>query len=337
MSQKIGLYVMSASAFELAYGPAARGAIARHVRFAAEPQSAESLAARPGLMADVEVLFSGWGPPRVDSAFLDRAPKLRAIFYAAGAVGAWTTPALWDRGVQITTASHANAIPVAEYALATILLSLKRVLPAARAARASRSFKMPMVPPGNFGSTVGLVSLGVIGRRLLELLRPFDLRVIAHDPFLTPAEADRLGVTPATLDEVFATADVVSLHTPLLRETAGLITRRHFAAMRPGATFINTARGGVVVEPDLIAVARERDDLQFVLDVTAPEPPDPGSPLYDLTNVLLTPHLAGSVGPECHRLGQTMAEELERYVAGQPLKWAITREAAQRSAHRPVG
>ena len=337
MSKKNGLYVLSPTAYELAYGPEARGAIARHVRFVAPPQTPESLAADPRLMADVEVMFSGWGPPRVDAGFLDAAPRLRAIFYAAGAIGSWTTEALWDRGVRITTASSANGVPVAEYALGTILLAMKRVLPAGRTVRAARSFHVPLVPPGNFRSTVGLVSLGVIGRHLLELLRPFDLRVIAHDPFLSPDDAAGLDIRLATLEEVFATADVVSVHTPLLRETAGLIARRHLAAMRPGATFINTARGGVVVEADLVAVARDRADLQFVLDVTEPEPPDAASPLYDLPNVLLTPHIAGSVGPECRRLGQYMAEELERYVAGVPLKWAVTREAAQRSAHRPGG
>jgi phosphoglycerate dehydrogenase-like enzyme len=154
---------------------------------------------------------------------------------------------------------------------------------------------------------------------------------------MSAADADRLGVRPATLDEVFATADVVSVHTPLLRETTGMIGRRHLASMKPGATFINTARGGVIVEPELIAVAREREDLQFVLDVTAPEPPLATSPLFDLPNVMLTPHIAGSVGPECRRLGQYMAEELERYVAGVPMKWAVTREMAQRSTHRPGG
>ena len=332
-----GLYVLSTQALDLAYGPDARAAIDRHVRFAAPPQTPASLLAHPGLMADVDVLFSGWGPPRVDAAFLAAAPRLKAIFYAAGAIGSWTSAALWDRGVVITTASAANGVPVAEYALGTILLSLKRALPLARACRTARAFTIPLVPPGNFHSTVGLVSLGVIGRHLLDLLRPFDLDVVAYDPFLTPPEADRLGVRAVGLDELFAVSDVVSVHTPLLAETAGLIGRRHLSALRPGATFVNTARGGVVVEADLVAVAGERDDLQFVLDVTDPEPPPAASPLYDLPNVLLTPHIAGSVGPECRRLGQTMAEELERYVAGVPLKFAVTRDAAQRSAHRPVG
>ncbi len=337
MQTLTGLYVLSPQALDLAYGPDARAAIARHVRFPAEPQTPESLAAHPRLLADVDVLFSGWGPPRVDAAFLAAAPRLKAIFYAAGAIGSWTSAALWDRGILITTASAANGVPVAEYALGTILLSLKRMFPTARGCRAARAFDMPRVPPGGFRSTIGLVSLGVIGRRLVELLRPFDVHVVAYDPFLSAAEADSLGVRPVGLDELFAASDVVSVHTPLLPETAGLIAARHLSALRPGATFINTARGGVVVEPDLVAVARARDDLQFVLDVTDPEPPPPTSPLWDLPNVLLTPHIAGSIGPECRRLGQTMADELDRYVAGRPLRYAVTREAAQTSAHRPAG
>ena len=337
MSRLNGLYVLDPDAFQRAYGPEAQAAIARHVRFVASPQTPGSLAAQPGLMTEVDVLFSGWGPPRVDAAFLDAAPRLKVIFYAAGAIGAWTTEALWERGVLITTASSANAVPVAEYALGHILLGLKRVLPLARQTRGMRRFAAAEGVPGNYGSTVGLLSLGVIGRLLLGLLKPFDHQVIAHDPFLSAGEAEQLGVRKVGLDELFTESDVVSVHAPLLPETTGLIRGRHLSSMRAGATFINTARGAVVAEPELVEVAGRRGDLQFVLDVTAPEPPPPSSPLYDLPNVLLTPHIAGSVGPECLRLGRFMVEELERFVAGRPLKWAVSREAAQRSAHRPQG
>ena len=103
-------------------------------------------------------------------------------------------------------------------------------------------------------------------------------------------------------------------------------------SMRPGATFINTARGGVVRQAELIEVAKQRPDLQFVLDVTNPEPPEKESPLYDLPNVVLTPHIAGSAGGECRRMGQYLADELERFVAGERLQWAIpARPVAQRS------
>ena len=108
-----------------------------------------------------------------------------------------------------------------------------------------------------------------------------------------------------------------------------MITGAHFRSMKRGATFINTARGAVVREEEMIAVLTERPDLFVVLDVTHPEPPKPGSPLYTLPNVVLTPHIAGSRDTECQRMGRTMVEELESFLAGRPLKWEITREKAK--------
>jgi phosphoglycerate dehydrogenase-like enzyme len=170
----------------------------------------------------------------------------------------------------------------------------------------------------------------MIGRLVAERLQPFDLKVIACDPHVTQAQADRakLAVSMVALDELFARADVVSLHAPLLPGTLGLVTGRHLAAMRRNATIINTARGAIVREAEMIEVLGRRPDLCAVLDVTHPEPPAPGSPLFTLPNVVLTPHIAGSMGPECRRHGRCMIGELKRYLAGEPLKWEITREKA---------
>lgn len=329
------MLVMRSDSLDRVYAPPERQQIENLVNLVAPPQTAQSLAARPELMRDVEVMLSGWGAPMLDAAFLERAPNLKAVFYAAGAIGYWTTEAFWQRGIQITTSTEANSIPVTQYTLAMILLGLKSALPLARSTRHKRTFDYT-APAGIYGGTVGLVSLGSIARRVLDLLRPFEVNVNVYDPFLTDEVAAKLGVRKLSLLELFANSDVISLHTPLLPETAGMVTGKHFSAMRPGATFINTARGAVIVESDLLEIAEKRPDLQFVLDVTHPEPPPADSKLYNLANVLLTPHVAGSVGGECRRLGQYMVEELQRYVRGEPLKWRVTREAAQSTAHRPM-
>ncbi|MGC4030781.1 MAG: hydroxyacid dehydrogenase [Tepidisphaeraceae bacterium] len=335
MPRPKALYVLNLAHLNRVYGPAEQADIAQLVDFVGPPQSPATLAANPGLMRHVEVMLSTWGAPKIDDAFLDNAPNLKAIFYGAGAIGGWTTEALWERGVTITTATSANAVPVAEYTLAMIVLGLKRVFASARLIQETRRFAGVKEPIGAYKSTVGLLSLGTIARRLLELLRPFEMNVVVCDPFLTAEEAERLGVRLVTIDELFATSDVVSVHTPLLPETASMIRAEHFAAMRDGSTFINTARGGVVNEPDLIAAAQARPNLQFVLDVTDPEPPAADSPLYTLPNIFLTPHVAGSTGGECARMGRYMVDELRRYIAGEPLKWAVSRQAAESSAHRP--
>ena len=136
------------------------------------------------------------------------------------------------------------------------------------------------------------------------------------------SSAAALGLRLVTLEELFARCDVVSLHVPLLPSTRGLVTARLVASMKPNATLINTARGAIL-EPAVVSVLSQRPDLQAVLDVTDPEPLPAGSLLRSLPNVTLTPHVAGSVGRECRRLGDMMVDELRRFVAGQPLQWPV--------------
>lgn len=336
MAKLKGLFVLDTDAFSMVYGPEERNAIGAHVELVAPQQTRQSLARLPGLMRDVEVLISGWGAPVADEAFLDGAPNLKAIFYGAGAVGSWMSEAVWDRGIVVSSGYAANAVPVAEYTLSTILFSLKHGWQLTRTTRETRTFPRRDDAPGCYGTTVGLISLGMIGRTVLRMLQPFDMKVIAYDPFVNETEMSRLGARRVSLETLFREADVVSVHTPDLKETEGLITHALLSSMKHGATFINTARGQVVREPEMIDVLSRRPDLQAVLDVTDPEPPLRNSPLYELENVVLTPHIAGSVGNECRRMGQYMVEELERYVRGEPLKWPVTPELAARSSHRPA-
>ncbi|MGH3144251.1 MAG: NAD(P)-dependent oxidoreductase [Rubrobacter sp.] len=174
--------------------------------------------------------------------------------------------------------------------------------------------------------TNGASDAGATGRMLRERLEPFDVRVAAYDPYVTEEEAASLGVELVTLDRLFREADVVTLHAPLLRETEGLIRVSNLASMKRGATLVNTSRGAVVREAEMVSVLEDRPDLWAVLDVTDPEPPEAASPLYDLPNAVLTPHVAGSQGDECRRMGRLVVGELRRYVAGEPLEHEITRE-----------
>ena len=279
-------------------------------------------------LAQTDVIFSGWGAPIMDEEFLASAPRLKAVFYAGGSVRYFVTEAFWRRGIRVTAAPALNAIPVSEYTVSVILLGLKRFWHYAQRTREQRTFHNGGPVPGAYRATVGLISYGTIARLVRQRLLASDLKVLVHDPFLSVEEARRERVQLASIDEVFATADAVSLHTPLLEETTGLITGRHFGLMKPGAIFINTARGEIVNEPEMIACLRARPDLQAVLDVTVPEPPDADSPLYTLPNVVLTPHIAGSLGGECRRLGHAMVDEFERFARDEPLQWELTPEKA---------
>jgi phosphoglycerate dehydrogenase-like enzyme len=336
MSRQRGLYILDPNSFGLIYGPDEQRDIAAQVEIIAPPLSARDALARPELLAEADVIFSGWKGPMLDEAFFAAAAKLKAIFYGAGTMGYILTPAVWERGIVVTSALEANAVPVAEYTLATILFSLKHGWKLARDTRKLRIHPDRNNAPGCYGSTVGLVSLGAIARKLLKLLRPFDLNALVYDPFLAAEDAELLGVEQVSLAAVFERADVVSLHAPSFPETRGMITGEHFASMKPGATFINTSRGELVREEEMIEVLSSRPDLQAVLDVTIKEPPEAESPFYNLENVVLTPHIAGSAGNECRRMGRYMVEEVRRYLAGEPLKYALTEKSVMRSSHRPV-
>jgi phosphoglycerate dehydrogenase-like enzyme len=322
------IFILDAHYFPLIYSAAEQRDIAALVSLVGPAQTAEAVARDPAPLREVELIFSGWGAPCLDAAFLDAAPRLRYVFYGAGSIRGIVTDAFWDRGLRISSAWGANAVPVAEYAFAQILFCLKLGWPLSRAVRAARTFVPREEAFGAYGSTVGIVSLGMIGRRVCELLRATDVRVIAHDPYATAEDAAKAGAILVGLDELFARADVVSLHTPWLPETENMVRGQHFRSMKRNASFINTARGAVVAEPEMVEVLAARPDLQAVLDVTHPEPPTPDSPLYTLPNVILTPHIAGSVSGECTRHGRYMVEELRRYLAGEPEQWEITRERA---------
>ncbi|MCP2163345.1 hydroxyacid dehydrogenase [Goodfellowiella coeruleoviolacea] len=280
------------------------------------------------VLREVEVLVTGWGCPPLDGVVLAAAPRLRAVVHTAGSVRGHITQACWDRGLEVSSAAAANALPVAEYTVAMILLTGKRVLERARHYRAARQGEAALRVPrevGNYGRTVGILSASLIGRRVIELLRPYDLRVLLHDPYVTAEEAADLGVDLVGIGELFERGDVVSVHTPLLPATRGLVSRDLIDAMRPDAVLVNTARGAVV-DQDALTDAVLAGRIRAVLDVTDPEVLPPGHPLWDCDNVLITPHLAGSQGNEWRRLAETAVTELARWAAGAGFAHPVRRD-----------
>uniref|UniRef100_A0AAU2K1J4 Hydroxyacid dehydrogenase n=1 Tax=Streptomyces sp. NBC_00049 TaxID=2903617 RepID=A0AAU2K1J4_9ACTN len=315
-------------------------ATARRLHAVAEldPEVVADDFARPGVaaaLAETEVLLTFWGAPAVDARVLAAAPRLKAVVHAAGSVKQLVTDACWDRGITVSSAALANSVPVAEYTVAMVLLSNKRVMQLReeyRSVRGSRhDWHLRYGHAGNYRRTVGIVGASRIGRRVIELLRPFDLEIAVYDPFLSVHQAGELGVRKAGLDELCRISDVVSLHAPALPGTRSMIDRRRLALMRDGATLINTARGSLVDGAALTAeLATGR--LHAVIDVTEPEVLPADSPLYDLPNVLLTPHIAGSLGNELHRMADSAIGEIARYAAGLPFLHEVRREELDRTA-----
>ena len=328
MQKHRGIFILDPGYLDLIYSPDHQAIIKQKVDIRQDPQTAEGILGNLDLLENIEMVFSGWGAPVFTTELLSAAPNLKIVFYGAGSIRGIVTDDFWQRGIRITSAWGANAVPVVEYTLAQIILCLKKAYQHAQQARELRSWERLEVT-GAYQSTVGIISLGMIGRLLVEKLKTYDLRIIAFDPFIKPSEAQQIGVETVSLEELFELADVVSLHTPWLPETEGMIQARHFRLMKTNASFINTARGAVVVESEMIQVLEERQDLFAVLDVTHPEPPESNSELFTLPNIFLTPHIAGSMGRECWRMGQMMVDELNHYLEQKPLLFEITQEKSK--------
>ncbi|UXS35013.1 hydroxyacid dehydrogenase [Agrobacterium tumefaciens] len=280
-------------------------------------------------LARTDILLTGWGCPDIGARELALMPELRLISHAAGTVKYFLSQAVFERGVTVCSAAEANAQPVAEFTLAMILLSGKRTFGFRRLYVEDRGRdnvdRLQSQAIGNLGLTVGIVGASRIGRRVINLLKPFDLDLVLFDPFLNVTEAQKLGVHLVSLDELMLVSDVISLHAPSLPQTRHMIGADALARMKDGATLINTARGALVDEEALLAELKT-GRIEAVIDVTDPEVPPQNSPFYSLPNVFLTPHIAGAVGLERARLGNMAIAEIERFCRAEPLQQQIRPE-----------
>ena len=291
----------------------------------------EDLESNPEKFKDVEYIFSTWSMPggsEPKDDFGRFMPNLKAIFYAAGSVR-YFAESYFKRGVRIFSAYAANAVPVAEYTVGQILLANKGFYQAARLAKQKQrgyAYELSLKHAGNYDAKIGIIGVGMIGRKVIELLKSYKLEIYAYDAFMNEEKAKELGVKKVELDTLFRECDVVSNHLANVPATVGIITKELLASMKQYATFINTGRGAQVDEDGLASVMKEREDLVALLDVTTVEPLDEASPLYEIENVILTPHIAGSQSNEVKRMSDLVVDEFERYLKGEPNLYEITRE-----------
>ncbi|MFF3442306.1 hydroxyacid dehydrogenase [Streptosporangium sp. NPDC002721] len=273
-------------------------------------------------LARTDILLTGWGCPRIDATVLEAAPRLRALVHAAGTVKTSVDPVVFERGLLVSTAAEANAVPVADYTMAMLVLSAKQVFGRARryatAVEGDPADWLSGAGTGLHGCTVGVIGASRVGRLVLRRLREFDVEILLYDPYLTATDATRLGAEAVGLDDLCRRSDLVTVHAPALPETRHMLDSRRLDLLPDGATVINTARGSLV---DTQALTRlcATGRISAVLDVTDPEPLPPGHPLLGLPNVLVTPHLAGAQGREMRRLGEFAVAEVNRLLSGTPL------------------
>ena len=280
------------------------------------------------LLTDATAAITGWGTPQFDAALLEHAPRLRLIAHSGGSIKGIVTPAVYDRGIRVTTAAAANAVVVAEFTVAMIVAMLKQVpwvIGRYTRGEGENRGRQPGPIRELRDLSIGIVAAGRIGREVIRLLGAYPrLRIKVYDPYLSPESAGLLGVDRASLEDV-CRCDVMSIHAPDIPETRHMFNARTIALLPDHAVLINTSRGALIDEPDLVAEVRRRP-LYVWLDVTDPEPPAVDSPLRHEPNILLTPHLAGAMSQARRDMGRIAIEETLRFLRGEPLKHEVTRE-----------
>lgn len=260
---------------------------------------------------------------RVTDELMSAAPGLRAVGRAGVGVDNIDVGAATARGIVVMNAPDGNTITTAEHTLALLIALARRVPQANLSLKSGHWDRKSFVGVELRGKTLGIVGLGRIGRVVASRARGFEMNIIAYDPLVAGDQARDLDVELAPLDEVFARADFLTVHTPLTSETRGIIGAEAFARMKKGVRIINCARGGLIDEAALYAAITEGRVAGAALDVFEREPPAAGNPLLSLDEVIVTPHLGASTTEAQEGVAVTVAEQLRDYLLSGALRGAV--------------
>lgn len=260
---------------------------------------------------------------KVTSGLMDAATRLRVIGRAGVGVDNIDVGAATSRGIVVMNAPDGNTITTAEHTIALLISLARRVPQANTSLRAGRWERKRFIGVELQGKTLGIVGLGRIGRVVAGRARAFGMNIVAHDPFVAPEQARDLELEIVPLDEVFARADFLTVHTPLTAETRGIVGSQAFSKMKRGVRIINCARGGLVDERALLAAIKEGIVAGAALDVFEQEPPPGDHPLLALDEVVATPHLGASTTEAQEGVALTVAEQMRDYLLTGALRGAV--------------
>lgn len=270
-------------------------------------------------LADADACITCWRTPTFTKELLDRHPRLRFIMHGAGAVRNLVCPEFWDmKGRHISSNAPIIAKDVAQTTLAFMLPSLKQFWAMSAMTRGG------MWKGGEAGTfttknvdkdlKVGLIGCSLVGKEVIQILKPFGCPIQVWDPYLSPIEAEMLGVEKVELNELLSNNDVISMHAPANEDCRNIINAGNLPLIKDGAVFINTARG-LEVEEEALIEELKKGRFFACLDVTSPEPPSADNPLRTLPNVILTPHMAGGHTVQNRALmGRNAIKEVYNYL-----------------------
>jgi len=275
---------------------------------------------------DAEIVITSWGNKTLTKEILDECPNLKLVVHAAGTVKPIVSDELWNRNVRVAGSQKPLGIGVAETALGFTI-------------SASKNFYRLNTNLHNgcwaeekenirelYEMTVGVISAGWAGRHYIKLLQNFDVYVLLYDPFVSEEKAEQMGCKKVDLKELLSRSDILSVHAPSLPDTYHMLNADTLQYMKKDAILINTSRGSVIDEVALYKHMLAGNFKYACLDVFDPEPPAKDNPLRSLSNVVMTPHLAGLAQNGRHRIGMHAVKEIEKFLNGERMECEITKE-----------
>ena len=282
---------------------------------------------------DYDVLLTGWGTPHLGkSGLLKKESRLKLVAHTGGSVGDLVDQTAYENGITIVSGNELYAESTAEGALAYMLSALRHIPDDVANMKSGGYWKTEGINPtaGLFERKIGIVGVGAVARNLMRFLKPFRVQLKVYDTYaIDPEFLQEVGAVQTDLDEIFQTCSVISVHASLTPHTKGLIGRKYFEMMQEGAIFVNSARGAIVVEEELVE-ALQTQNIRAILDVYTVEPLPAESPLRTLANAYLVPHQGGPTIDRRGGIGRTICEEVLRFAQGQPLRYEIKADQAAR-------
>ena len=270
-----------------------------------------------------EVIITSWSSPKISKEILDLCPDLKLVLHAAGSIKPIMSDEYVAKKIPISNSACAIGEGVAETALGFALSACKGFYQLnANTSKGLWGESRDLIVKDFYDIKVGVISGGFVGRHMVKLLKNFHVDILMYDPILSKEQIEEIGATKVELNELMAESDVVTIHAPSIPATDNMINKDNLKLMKEGAVLINTARGSIINEADLIAELR-RHRIFACIDVTNPEPPTPLNELRFMDNVVLTPHIAGTVTNGLKRIALHVCEELERFNKGEKLKAGV--------------
>ena len=279
--------------------------------------------------ADADVILTGWGHCQMDAACLKNT-SIKLVAHTGGSVGSLVTPDLYDAGIKVISGNDMYADSVAEGVLAYMLTMLRKIPDYCGNIKDGGWKPVGLIPEGILDQTVGIIGMGAISSRVIKLLQPFHVKIKIYSSY--PVEESFLKENNAvlvSLEEIFATCKIVSLHSAMNERTRGMIGKKHFDLLQEGSYFLNTARGRIIKEDELIESLKE-NHFRAMLDVYYEEPLSSENLLRSLPNVYCMPHVAGPTADRRPIITMRLADDILRFMEGESLNFEISKEYAAR-------